>query len=369
MPPDAEASSSQRVSDGSPVAVTFSLAHASLVGRQAELQQLKAAFEVAASGQGALMLLVGEPGIGKTALCEQLCRFVSASGGRPLVGHCYEEGSFRRPYQPFVEAFGAYASGSDSDILTADLGSGATDLARIVPALIEQLDLAPRPPGDAEEDRWRLLDAAMHLLRSAAAHYPLLLVLEDLHDADRGTLDLLLHVTRNVGGARLLVVGTYRDVQVDRAHPLSAALTELHRASNVSRVHLRGLTTDEVQRLLAETSQQTIPRPFAELVHRQPNVAVLSRNRPAPVASTGECRVRPWLRHLRCSIGAIGACSPRISLLSAATWPALPSPASRPAAPHVFRRSTSWRPRSRLSRSNFAGRQQTDPFNAGSLRP
>ena len=94
-------------------------------------------------------------------------------------------------------------------------------------------------------------------------------MLEDLHDADRDTLDLLLHVARNAGGSRLLVVGTYRDVQVDRAHPLSAALTELHRASNVTRVYLRGLSTDEVQRLLAETSRQTVPRPFAELVHRQ----------------------------------------------------------------------------------------------------
>jgi predicted ATPase len=74
------------------------------VGRQAELQQLTAAFEAASNAQGKLMLLVGEPGIGKTALIEQLREFVLASGGRSLVGHCYEEGSFRPPYQPFVES-------------------------------------------------------------------------------------------------------------------------------------------------------------------------------------------------------------------------------------------------------------------------
>jgi predicted ATPase len=94
-------------------------------------------------------------------------------------------------------------------------------------------------------------------------------VLEDLHDADRGTLDLLLYLARNLHGARILVVGTYRDVEVDRAHPLSAALTELHRASNVGRVQLHGLSTVEVQQLLAEASQHTIPQPFAELVQRQ----------------------------------------------------------------------------------------------------
>jgi DNA-binding CsgD family transcriptional regulator len=76
-------------------------------------------------------------------------------------------------------------------------------------------------------------------------------------------------VSRNLRGAPILVVGTYRDVEVDRAHPLSAALTELHRASNVGRLHVGGLSTDEVQQLLVETSQQSIPQPFAELVHRQ----------------------------------------------------------------------------------------------------
>jgi predicted ATPase len=139
----------------------------------------------------------------------------------------------------------------------------------MVPTLRERLNIAPRPPGDPEEDRWRLLQAATDLLHHAAEQQPLLVVLEDLHDADSGTLDLLLYVARNLHGARLLVVGTYRDVAVDRAHRLSMALTELHRASNVARLQLRGLSTDEVQRLLAESSHQTIPQPLADLVHRQ----------------------------------------------------------------------------------------------------
>jgi DNA-binding CsgD family transcriptional regulator/tetratricopeptide (TPR) repeat protein len=214
-------------------------------------------------------MLVGEPGIGKTALCEQFCEFVSASGGRRLVGHCYEEGSFRPPYQPFVEVFGQYFQESDIHAASAVLGSSMAELARMLPTLRERLHISPRPPSDPEEDRWRLLQAATDLLHSAAAHQPLVVVLEDLHDADRGTLDLLLYLARNLHGARTLVVGTYRDVAVDRAHPLASALTELNRASNVARMQLRGLSTDEVQRLLADDSQQTIPRPFAELVHRQ----------------------------------------------------------------------------------------------------
>jgi DNA-binding CsgD family transcriptional regulator/tetratricopeptide (TPR) repeat protein len=268
VPPEPAESTPDRASDRLAVP-RRSQAHAPFVGRQAELQQLKVAFEEAANGQGALILLVGEPGIGKTALCGQLCTFVEASGGRPLVGHCYEEGSFRAPYQPFVEVFGTYVQECDTDSLTADLGSVAADLARMVPMLRERLDVTLGPAEYPDEDRWRLLQAATDLLHRAAAHRPLLLVLEDLHDADRGTLDLLLYLARNLHGARILVVGTYRDMEVDRAHPLSTALSKLHRASNVARMQLRGLSTEEVLRLLAETSRQTIPQPFAELVHRQ----------------------------------------------------------------------------------------------------
>jgi predicted ATPase len=179
------------------------------VGRERELRQLQSAFGTAAKGDGALILLVGEPGIGKTALSDQLCRFVSASGGLPLVGHCYEEGFFRPPYQAFVEVFGPYLHDLDAEGLQAKLGSTAADLARIVPMLRERLNVSPQPPSDPEEDRWRLLQAATDLLHSAAAGQPVLVVLEDLHDADRGTLDLLLYLARNLHGARVL-----RDVDV-----------------------------------------------------------------------------------------------------------------------------------------------------------
>jgi DNA-binding CsgD family transcriptional regulator len=210
-------------------------------------------------------MVVGEPGIGKTALCEQLGTFVSAAGGTSLVGHCYPEGSFRPPYYPFVRALESYVRECDPEVL----GSSADELARILPTLRERYGLSPRQAGDPEEDHWRLLQAATHLLRTAATHHPVLLMLEDLHDADRGTLDLLLHVARNLQDTRLLVVGTYRDVEVDRAHPLSAALGELHRVSQFERMQLGELSADDVQRLMAASSHRAISRPLAELVHRR----------------------------------------------------------------------------------------------------
>ncbi|MFQ5880212.1 MAG: AAA family ATPase, partial [Dehalococcoidia bacterium] len=239
------------------------------VGREAELRQLQAAFDGALSGQGALVMVVGEPGIGKTALCEQLATYAALRGGRTLVGHCYEEGSLSLPYLPFVEALRSYVLTREVDDLRQELGTGAADVARIVSEVRQRVQVELRPAGDPEEERYRLLQAVTDFLRNAASVQPLLVVLEDLHDADRGTLELLTHVAHNLVGARLLVVGTYRDVEVDRAHPLSAALAELRRVAAFERVHLRGLSAEEVQRMLSAIAGQEVTWGLAEAVHRQ----------------------------------------------------------------------------------------------------
>jgi predicted ATPase len=239
------------------------------VGRELELRQLQQAFEAAVRGDGALIMLAGEPGIGKTALCEQVSRFVAAAGGVSVVGHCYSEVSAGVPYQPFVEAFESYARERDADSLQADLGPSASQVARMVPTLRSLLPTESSAPEAPEDERLRLLSGVMEFLQSVGAAHPLLLVLEDLHDADRGTLDLLVYLARHLAGVRLLVLGTYRDVEVDRSHPLAEALAELRRVSQVERMQLGELSVDEVQRLLAGSSRQTVPHPLAELVHRR----------------------------------------------------------------------------------------------------
>jgi tetratricopeptide (TPR) repeat protein len=239
------------------------------VGREAELKQLQSAFDGAMSGQGALWMVLGEPGIGKTAICEQLATYVTLRGGRALVGHCYEEGSMSLPYLAFVEAMRSYVLSREVKNLREELGTGATDVARIVSEIRERLKVKLRPQKDPEEERYRLMQAVTGFLTNAAAVQPLLVVLEDLHDADKGTLDMLTHISRNLSGARLLIVGTYRDVEVDRTHPLSAALAELRRVSTFGRVILRGLNADEVRRMLENITQKGIPWSMAEVVHRQ----------------------------------------------------------------------------------------------------
>jgi tetratricopeptide (TPR) repeat protein len=240
------------------------------VGREPELRQLQSAFDGAVSGQGSLVMVGGEPGIGKTALTtEQLATYTGLRGGKTLVGHCYEEGSLSLPYLAFVEALRSYAQSRDVSELRKELGTGASDVARIVSEVRERLRIQPKAKGSPEEEKYRLLQAVTEFLGNAAVAQPLLVVLEDLHNADKGTLEMLGHVTRNLTGKRVLLVGTYRDVEVDRTHPLSATLAELKRLPNYQRVLLRGLNADEVRRMLASITGQDVPWGLAEAVHRQ----------------------------------------------------------------------------------------------------
>jgi predicted ATPase len=241
----------------------------SFVGRTAELRQIEAAFDVTAGGHGVLVEVLGEPGIGKSAICDQLAGYAIARGGRVLTGYCYEGGSRSLPYLPFIQVLRQCVLSDDLDQLAAELGAGIADIARIIPEVRERLSVPEAGVGDPESDRWRLLQATADLLRSVSQRQPLMIVLEDLHDADAASLDLLIHLSRRLPDSRLLLVATYRDVDVDRAHSLSAALAELRRARSFVRLHLRGLDLREVEHMLSAMTQEEIPRPLAELVHRQ----------------------------------------------------------------------------------------------------
>jgi DNA-binding CsgD family transcriptional regulator len=240
------------------------------VGRDAELHQLQSAYDAAAEGRPALVALAGEPGIGKTALCTQLTRYVAGHGGRAVWGHCSEADSLSLAYLPVVQALEAYVSSVDTAQLEADLGSTANLLARIVPRIRQRLGVqVDVSTADPDEDRWHLFQAVLGLLRSGAIRQPMLLVLEDLHEADRGTLDLLVHIARQIGDTRLLLVGTYRDVEVDRTHPLSSTLAELRRFPCFTRLGLRGLSVAEVHNFYCQLRGQDVPLSRAETVHQQ----------------------------------------------------------------------------------------------------
>ena len=254
---------------GQPVGPAGSLIGTTFVGRERELGELRAAFDDAVNGNGRLVMVVGEPGIGKTALCKELARYVEEQGGTTLIGHCYEEGSLSLPYLPFVQAMRSYVVSRSEDDLRADLGDVASLVARIMPEIQDKLGVEPDAPTDPEGDRYRLLNGVTTFLTNSSRSRPLAIVLEDLHDADNGTLEMLTYLCGFLSETNAMVVGTYRDVEVDRAHPLSSALVELRRASPFARVPLRGLGLEDVRRMMTDVSRQSITEHLAVTVHDQ----------------------------------------------------------------------------------------------------
>ena len=246
-----------------------SLAGGAFVGRQREMGELKAALEDALSGHGRLVTLVGEPGIGKTRTAEELATYAGLRQAQVMWGRCYE-GQGVPPYWPWVQAIRTYVRERDSDQLRSELGAGAADIAEIVSDVKEQLpDLEPAPAPSPEAARFRLFDSITSFLKSASRTKPMVLVLDDLHWADESSLLLLQFLARELGGSRLLVVGTYRDVDLSRQHPLAETLAELTRERLSERVLLRGLSRDDVERFIEVTAGVAPPEGLVTAVHKQ----------------------------------------------------------------------------------------------------
>jgi len=219
-------------------------------GRRKEAELLLGAYRTVTTGATRLVLIAGEPGIGKTRLTSELAGQVLGAGGTVLAGRSDE--LVGAPYQPFVEALRwqiAQPGGVDT------LGAGAGELVRLVPELSHIVpDVRPPITAAPEAERLALFEAVRSWLAARAGEQPVLLVLDDLHWADMGTLLLLRHVIANDPVPRLLVVSTYRDTDLDRTHPLSSVLAEFHRRGDVDRIALSGLDEREVEDLMVKTA-------------------------------------------------------------------------------------------------------------------
>src|SRR5205807_10376023 len=145
------------------------------------------------------------------------------------------------PFQPFVEALAHYVNASPLEELRAQVGHHAPDLALLLPELHRRLPDLPAASGlGPETERYRLFEAVPSFISAIAAQAPVVVVLDDLHWADRPTLQLLLHTLRRTPQTPLLVAGSYRDTDLVRSHPMAEALVELRRADLVPRLPLRG---------------------------------------------------------------------------------------------------------------------------------
>ena len=238
------------------------------VGREHELAELVGALEAALAGRGRLVLLSGEPGIGKSRLADGLVGHARTLGARVIVGRCWEAGG-APPYWPWVQALRAYVRETDLDALQEQLGAGAGDIAQLLPELRELFELALPPAMDPEGARFRLFEAASSFLRSAAHARPIVLVLDDLHAADEPSLLLLRFVAREIADSRLLVACAFRDVDPTLRDPLTSTLAELVREPLASQIGLTGLSGADVGSYI-ELSTGVEPAPgLVEAIHAE----------------------------------------------------------------------------------------------------
>jgi len=181
-----------------------------MVGREAELSRLSARLVEAAAGRGGLAMLTGAAGIGKTRMLDELSERAARHGTTVLTGACFES-EWAPPYAPFADALAAHFADADPEELRTDLGAGAAPLGQLVPALRQVLpDLTDPAPVQPDEERFRLLDAVAQFLLARGRRAPVLLCLDDLHWADKGSVAMLRHVARTAAHSRVLVLGAYR---------------------------------------------------------------------------------------------------------------------------------------------------------------
>jgi DNA-binding CsgD family transcriptional regulator len=240
------------------------------VGRHHEIEALCTALDAACAGGGRLVLLAGEPGIGKTRTALELTAHATDLDARIVWGRCHEEAG-APPYWPWVQILRAMASARDKAELRADLDSGASDIADIVPEIRARLpDLDPPASlSDPSETRFRLFGSITRFLINTSRRQSLVLVLDDLHWADVPSLRLLEFLAQEMADSRLMVIGTYRETELSRRHRLSDTLGALARVRHVVRLHLSGLNADDVRRFVATAAGMVPPASLTSAIHNQ----------------------------------------------------------------------------------------------------
>jgi tetratricopeptide (TPR) repeat protein len=238
-----------------------------LVGRDAEVAQLRAAVQRVAAGQPAIVVVAGEAGVGKTRLVAELLGDAGQPGAVALSGGCLDVGEGVLAYAPMVEALRLLARVLDSGELERVLGGARGELARLVRQLGAPVE-AGGEQAEAPLAPTRLFELLLGVLHRMAERGPVLLVVEDLHWADQSTRDLLGFLARNLRAGVALVL-TYRSDELHRRHPLRPFLAELDRSGRAERLELGRLDRRELSELLAGILDQPVaPALVGEILAR-----------------------------------------------------------------------------------------------------
>jgi tetratricopeptide (TPR) repeat protein len=240
-----------------------------MVGRDSERTELIAKLDQAMTGRGGLVLIGGEPGIGKTRLTEAIQDEARSRGCMCLVGHSYEmEGA--PPFVPFIEMLEYSARVVPPAALKHALGDAAPEVAKLMPELRQMFpDIPPALDVPAEQQRRLLFNAYRDFVDRSCRMAPILTVLEDLHWADDSTLQLLMHLAPSMAKQPLLVIGTYRDVELDVTRPFAKVLETLVRQRMATRIALRRLPAEGVSDLLTAMSGLPAPPSLSRIVFNE----------------------------------------------------------------------------------------------------
>lgn len=228
------------------------------VGRGREVECLDALWDEVVAGSRRLALLAGEPGAGKTRLAREIAVRAHEQGALVLFGRVDEDMAVA--YQPFAEALRHYLASVDEATRERILGLRGGVLARLVPELVDD-------PSEGQVDALAVFDGIVDWLSAEAVQRPVLMVLDDLHWAARPTLQALLHLLRSESLGHVLIVGTYRDTDLDRKHPLTEVLADLRREEAVERLPIRGLDSDGVEAFVRSARGDELDDAGRELAH------------------------------------------------------------------------------------------------------
>ncbi len=240
------------------------------VGRADAMDTLHRELNAACDGKGTLVMIAGEPGIGKTSCAEEFSRIAEDQGALVLWGRCYEQPG-APAYWPWLQILREFAAANSDDELRVLLAGSADAIATLVPDIGARIGVAPMAMTDSDhgDQRFHLFDAIIRVIARTTANVPLVLVLDDLHWADASSLALLEYLSKELRRLRCVIVCAYRDVEVTRKSPLLATLGELSRASRVERLRLAGLSIDETGELTTALSGTRIPQSIVASIHQQ----------------------------------------------------------------------------------------------------